>query len=169
MFDLMNQKERDEYDKRFDIDLLSRRLVTITLWIYNHADYKNLDLGYFGSSTGAATALYAASRLDDIIKAIVCRGGKPELVTEHIKDVKCPTLQIVGELDFHTIKMNRKAATKMNCTNQVVVVPGASHLFEEPGKMDQVAKDAVTWFKKYLKVGAMDPSLEYDLPGESYD
>lgn len=169
MFDLMGKNEEDHYEKRFDIDLLTRRLVAITLWVYNHSEYKNFDLGYFGSSTGAATALNAATRLDSIIKAVVCRGGRPELVSEHLSEVKCPVLQIVGELDFHTIKMNRDAEKKLRCTNQVAVVPGASHLFEEPGKMDLVARDAVTWFKKYLKVGAMDPSLEYDLPGEDYE
>lgn len=169
LFDLMGKNEKNDYEKRFDLELLTRRLVAITLWIYNHAEYKDLELGYFGSSTGAATALNAAARLDTIIKAVVCRGGRPELVKEQLSEIRCPTLQIVGELDFHALKMNREAAKKLNCPNQVVVVPGASHLFEEPGKMDLVAKDAITWYKKHLKVGPMDPALEYDLPGEDYD
>lgn len=169
LFDLVGQSEKDEYKKRMDIELLTRRLVAITLWMYNHSEYKDYDLGYYGSGTGAATALSAAARLNDLIKAVVCRGGRPDMAENQLKNVKCPTLLITGELDFHTLKINRKASENLTCINQLVVIPGASNLFEEPGKMNLVAKDAVTWFRKYLREGVMDPSLEYDLPGEEYD
>lgn len=169
LFDLVGQNEKNDYEKRLDIELLTRRLVAITLWMYNHSEYKDYDLGYFGSGTGAATALCAAAQLHDLIKAVVCRGGQPDLAAKQLKKVKCPTLFILGELDFHAMKVNRKASEKLNCISQVVVIPGASHLFEEPGKMKLVGKDTVTWFRKYLKEGVMDPSLEYDLPGEEYE
>ncbi len=169
LFDLMSNHEKEDYEKRFDIDLLTRRLVSITLWIYNHSEYAEYDLGYFGSGTGAASALRASTQLDSIVKAVISRGGRLDMISdEKLRQVKCPTLLIVGELDFHTLKMNRKAMKQLQCANQLMVVPGASHLIEEPGKMNQVAKGAVTWFSKYLKVGSMDPSLEYDLPGEDY-
>lgn len=169
LFDLMSNHEKEDYEKRFDMDLLTRRLVSITLWVYQHSEYAELDLGYFGSGTGAATALRASAKLDSIIKAVITRGGRLDLVTnEELKQVKCPTLFIVGELDFHTLKMNRKALEKMHCTKQLMVVPGASHLIEEPGKMNQVAKGAVTWYSKFLKEGTMEPSLEYELPGDDY-
>ncbi|NGP76584.1 alpha/beta hydrolase [Balneolaceae bacterium YR4-1] len=169
LFDLMSNHEKEDYEKRFNMDLLTRRLVSITLWIYQHSEYTDLDLGYFGSGTGAATALRAAAKLDSMIKAVISRGGRLDLVKdEELKEVKCPTLLIVGELDFHTLKVNRKAFKNMHCTKQLMVVPGASHLIEEPGKMKQVAKGAVTWYSKFLKEGTMDPSLEYELPGEDY-
>lgn len=169
LFDLMSDHEKEDYDKRFDIDLLTRRLVSITLWIYNHAEYADYDLGYFGSGTGAASALRAATQLDSIIKAVISRGGRLDLVTdEKLGAVKSPTLLIVGELDFHTLKLTHNAMKQLRCPYQLMVVPGASHLIEEPGKMKQVANGAVTWYKKYLRAGEMDPSFEYDLPGEDY-
>lgn len=169
LFDLMSNHEKENYEKRFDIDLLTRRLVSITLWIYNHSEFAEYDLGYFGSGVGAASALRASTQLDSIVKAVISRGGRLDLVSDDkLRQVKCPTLLIVGELDFHTLKMNRKAMKQLRCSNQLMVVPGASHLIEEPGKMNQVAKGAITWFSKYLKVDIMDPSLEYDLHGEDY-
>lgn len=169
LFDLMSDHEKEDYEKRFDIDLLTRRLVSITLWIYNHSEYADFDLGYFGSGTGAASALRASTQLESIIKAVISRGGRLDLVSdEKLREVKCPTLLIAGELDFHTLKLNRKAIKQLRCPNQLMVVPGASHLIEEPGKMKQVAKGAITWYRKHLRVGSMDPSLEYDLPGEEY-
>jgi len=167
LFDLMSHKETEKYDQRFDIELLTRRLVSITLWIYNHAEYQHLELGYLGSGTGSASALSAAVKLENIIKAVVSRGGRTDLVPKEILNkVVSPTLLIVGELDFHTLKLNKKTSKHLRCPNQLMVVPGASHLMEEPGKMKLVANGSITWFGKYLKAGKMDPALEYDLPGE---
>ena len=152
--DLLTATE-DEYDRRtaelrFDIELLARRLDGITDWCEGAAELRSLPLGYFGASTGAAAALVAAARRADI-RAIVSRGGRPDLAGADLARVKAPTLLIVGSLDYPVIEMNRSAQQKLAAENEMVIVPGAGHLFEEIGALERVAELARDWFEKYLK------------------
>jgi len=150
--DLLTEREQFEDNKRFDIELLSQRLITITNWFRNHAEYSRLGLGFFGASTGAASALKASVELKcDVIKAVVSRGGRPDLISEDLGKITTPTLLIVGELDFEVIELNRFVYNKLTCPKQFVILPAASHLFEEPGKLEEVGKLAIQWFSKYFK------------------
>ena len=135
---------------RFDIELLSRRLVGATDWLKTNSLTMRLEIGYFGASTGAAAALVAASERAGIIRAIVSRGGRPDLAHDSLARVQAPTLLIVGGNDEPVIGMNRQAMSKMNAKCKLVIVPGATHLFEEPGKLDEVAGLAREWFLQYL-------------------
>lgn len=169
LFGLLGEHEQDNYHKRFDIDMLTRRLVCITTWINNHSEYKAFDLGYFGSGTGAAPALNASAKLAEVIKAVVSRGGRTDLVhVELIPKIKCPVLLIAGELDFHTLRLNRVLLKKLNGPKQLMVVPGGSHLLEEPDKLDKVAQATATWFGKYLQKSKARTEPDYDLPDERY-
>jgi len=150
LFDLLSEEEDLVYSRRFDIELLTHRLMAITNQIATHPEYKALDIAYFGASTGSASALSAAVQLGSQIKAVVSRGGRPDLVINQLPQLQCPTLLIVGELDFEVIKLNKQALDQMFCAKNMVIVPGASHLFEEPGKLDVVARHAAGWFEKYL-------------------
>lgn len=166
LFDLMGNHEKEEYAKRFDLDIITRRLASITLWLYNHSEYKDFDLGFLGLGTGAASAMQAAAQLNSIIKALVSYGGRTDLVdADELKDIHCPVFFIAGELDFHTLKLNRDTMSELNCTKQLMVVPGATHLIEEPGKMELATKGTISWFNKYLRTYEMNPSLAYNLPG----
>ncbi|ADI74420.1 dienelactone hydrolase [Methanohalobium evestigatum Z-7303] len=155
LIDLLTPDE-DETDRltgrlRFDIDLLSRRLVTATNWVLNNPETSNLNIGYFGASTGAAAALIAAAQHPMYINAVVSRGGRPDLA-EHIFDrVQAPTLLIVGGNDPKVIELNKWAMERMNAKKKLEIVPGATHLFEEPGKLEEVSRLAGEWFKQYLK------------------
>jgi putative phosphoribosyl transferase len=146
LFDLLTQEE--ELDRRnvFDVELLARRLVEATRWLAADPDADRLPIAYFGASTGAAAALLAAAELGDGISAVVSRGGRPDLAWEGLSEVQAPTLLIVGGADRVVLDLNQAAAAQLTCPNELVIVPGATHLFEEPGALEQVAELATTWF-----------------------
>jgi len=135
---------------RFDIGLLAERLAGATDWLTENDLTQHLNIGYFGASTGAAAALVAAAERRGAVKAVVSRGGRPDLAFDYLPKVKAPTLLIVGGDDEPVIGMNRDAMEKMKAQCKLVIVPGATHLFEEPGKLDEVAKLARDWFLRYL-------------------
>lgn len=155
LFDLLTSKEEAidnitaEY--RFNIELLSQRLLLVTEWILKNELTKKLKIGFFGASTGASATLIAASFLKDKIKAIVSRGGRPDLAKEKLYKVISPTLLIVGGNDLTVIELNKMAYDMLKCEKILEIIPGASHLFEEPNKLEEVAKLASSWFKKHLK------------------
>ena len=132
---------------RFDIELLAHRLVGGTDWVTQRPDTRHLAIGYFGASTGAAAALVAATQRADVIGAIVSRGGRPDLAGAALPHVRAPTLLIVGGSDVHVIQLNRIALAELRCKKQLIIVPGATHLFEEPGALDEVARLACEWFQ----------------------
>jgi pimeloyl-ACP methyl ester carboxylesterase len=138
---------------RFDIGFLARRLVGITDWLHGGADTRMLKLGLFGSSTGAAGALFAAAERPDSVAAVVSRGGRPDLAAPVLERVKAPTLLIVGGHDYPVIDMNRTALASLRSEKKLVIVPGATHLFEEPGTLEKVAELARDWFVRYLTGG----------------
>jgi putative phosphoribosyl transferase len=135
---------------RFDIGLLAERLVGATDWLTRHPDTRHLRIGYFGASTGAAAALVAAAERPDAVGAVVSRGGRPDLAGPALPLVRAPTLLIVGGNDFQVIELNRAAFEQLRCEKQLVIVPGATHLFEEPGALDEVARLAREWFERHL-------------------
>ena len=143
---------------RFDIPLLAARLAIATVWSRNRADVGRLPIGYFGASTGAAAALVAAANCPEAVGAIVSRGGRPDLAGEALGRVRAPTLLIVGSADREVLDLNRHAAHMLAAHNQLVVVPGATHLFEEPGALDQAANHALSWFKRYLAAPQQAPA-----------
>jgi putative phosphoribosyl transferase len=143
---------------RFDIELLAERLVDATDWLTQLPDTKDLRVGYFGASTGAAAALAAAALRPDPVGAIVSRGGRPDLAGAALMRVRAPTLLIVGEKDVQVIELNRAALAQLRCEKRLVVVPGATHLFEEPGALDVVAQLARDWFERHLISGRDTPS-----------
>jgi pimeloyl-ACP methyl ester carboxylesterase len=154
LFDLLTPEE-EEIDNvtahlRFDIDLLSERLIGTTDWVLQNPATKNLNIGYFGASTGAAAALIAASKRPDKIAAVVSRGGRPDLADQALSGVEAPTLLIVGGKDYQVIDMNREALKMLNCKKELQIIPGATHLFEEEGALEEVAKIAGNWFVEYL-------------------
>ena len=155
LFDLLTADEEsvDEAtgELRFDILFLSKRLLDATRWLIQQPEMAQMRLGYFGASTGAAAALVAAAQLRDTIAAIVSRGGRPDLAGEALPHVKAPTLLIVGENDEPVIGMNRGALLKLGSqVKRIAVVPRASHLFEEPGALEEVARLAADWFKTHF-------------------
>jgi putative phosphoribosyl transferase len=149
LFDLLTEEEDKYYHNRFDIDLLTKRLAGATGWLEGHPAAKDCRIGYFGASTGAASALKAAAYLPRI-QAVVSRGGRPDLAMEQLSAVEAPTLLIVGGLDFEVLEMNKEAYLRLRCEKKLKVVTGATHLFEEAGKMEIVAELAGDWFEKYL-------------------
>lgn len=150
LFDLLTDEEDRNYLTRFDIDLLTRRLAGATEWLEKLPASKGSLIGYFGASTGAASALRAASLFPKII-AVVSRGGRPDMAKDALSKVKAPTLLIVGSLDHDVVLLNREAYSKLTCEKKLEIVEGASHLFEEPGKMEIVSSLAANWFKHHLK------------------
>lgn len=149
--DLLTPKEDTAIQNRFNISMLTERLKQLTQWAVKHPQLKKLPVGYFGASTGAASAINAAACFGDEVKALVSRGGRPDLAAENaLASLKCPTLLIVGSLDNEVIKLNRKAFQKMKCVKHIDIVRGASHLFEETGKLHIVSQLAEDWFEKYL-------------------
>ncbi|MGA7794032.1 MAG: dienelactone hydrolase family protein, partial [Candidatus Acidiferrales bacterium] len=156
LFDLLTRREEsiDQYsgELRFDIPFLAKRLVGATKWIMNSPDTKDLKVGYFGASTGAGAALVAAAELPDVVSAVVSRGGRPDLAKNSLDAVRAPTLLIVGEEDEPVIGMNRDALAKLKSPDKkLVIVPGATHLFEEPGTLEEVARVAAEWFSSHFK------------------
>jgi len=136
---------------RFDIGLLAGRLVTVTDWLVQETETRDLKIGCFGASTGAAAALVAAAERHDCVGALVSRGGRPDLAAAALPYVKAPTLLIVGGEDGLVIGMNQEALALLSVEKKLVVVPGASHLFEEPGALEKVAHLASDWFHPYLR------------------
>lgn len=151
LIDLLTEEEDRAYANRFDIDLLTDRLVEVTRYVSGLPGLGGFSVGYFGASTGAASALRAAANLSDIIHGIVSRGGRPDLAAGALVKVKAPTLLIVGSLDGDVITLNRRAYNMLTCEKKMDIVPGAGHLFEEPGKLAEVAELARDWFEHYLQ------------------
>jgi putative phosphoribosyl transferase len=155
LFDLLTPDEEEEDAEsghlRFNIPWLAERLVSVTRWAALCAATKSLRLGYFGSSTGAAAALVAAASLGRTIDAVVSRGGRPDLASDALPRVHAPTLLIVGGADALVLQLNRQAYARLHCPKELAVVPGASHLFEEEGALEQVAHLAARWFQDHWK------------------
>ncbi len=150
LLDLLTPEEDADYSKRFDIDLLAHRLSIATKWLQKQQDTKNLKIGYFGASTGAAAAIQSAAGNISTIKAIVSRGGRPDLAMPYLEKISAPTLFIVGGNDEIVIELNSEAYNNLKCDKKFEIVKGATHLFEEPGTLEQVAILAEQWFDKYL-------------------
>ncbi|MGD6806198.1 MAG: dienelactone hydrolase family protein [Candidatus Bathyarchaeia archaeon] len=154
LFDLLTPEEEEtdvftaEY--RFNIALLAERLVGATKWLRNNPQTHSLKIGYFGASTGAAAALIAAAKMPEAVAAVVSRGGRPDLAGSYLAEVEAPTLLLVGGWDEEVITLNRSAQAQMHNINRLVIVEGASHLFEEPGKLEEVAAHSREWFLRYL-------------------
>ena len=151
LFDLLTPKEDTIYENRFDIELLTERLLKVTQWVRNYNQHKQLPIGYFGASTGAASALRAAAKMNKTIKAVVSRGGRPDLALRILNNVKTPSLLIVGGNDPDVITLNKQAKARISGICELKIIDGASHLFTEPGKLDMVANLSIEWFDKYLK------------------
>jgi len=157
LLDLLTAEEdrvdRETAELRFDIGLLTRRLVSATQWARQNASFASLPFGYFGASTGAAAALAAAAGLPKEIAAVVSRGGRPDLAgADALSQVRAPTLLIVGGADRTVIELNRAAAAHLHAEHELTIVPNAGHLFEEPGALAEVARLASLWFAKYFAV-----------------
>lgn len=161
LFDLLTHAEevaeRDTGALRFDIALLADRLRSTADWLRKRPDTSHLQIGYFGASTGAAAALVAAAQDPDIVGAVVSRGGRPDLAGNALARVRAPTLLIVGGYDDLVLELNREALAQLTCEKRLEVVPGATHLFEEPGTLDQAAGLARDWFVRHLRPIAPDP------------
>jgi putative phosphoribosyl transferase len=158
LFDLLTREE-ETIDRltgqlRFDINLLAERLVSATRWVMGRPDLQAFQIGYFGASTGAGAALVAAAKLPDAVAAVVSRGGRPDLAGEALGSVRAATLLIAGGNDEPVITMNRQALAKLRCPEKkLIIVPGATHLFEEPGTLEEVARIAAEWFTRHLGTG----------------
>jgi dienelactone hydrolase len=155
LFDLLTRDEESEDVStghlRFNIGLLTKRLVDATLWLEGLPDARRLGLGFFGASTGAAAALAAAAEIGLAVDAVVSRGGRPDLAGESLARVTAPTLLLVGALDPLVLRLNEQALANLRCEKKLTVVPNASHLFEEPGALDAVARLAAEWFRLHLR------------------
>lgn len=151
LFDLLTRQEDQNYTTRFEISLLTQRLLAATAWLGAETKTSKLKIGYFGASTGAAAALQAAAKLGRKIAAVVSRGGRPDLAgVSALEKVMSPTLLLVGRADDGVIELNEQAYSRLQCEKQLVLIPGATHLFEEPGTLEQVANQAADWFAHYL-------------------
>lgn len=153
LFDLLGEDEAEDRRKVFDVELLAARLLGAALWLGRQPEARRLRLGYFGASTGAAAALVAAALRPDLVGAVVSRGGRPDLARDHLPDVQAPTLLLVGGLDSDVIELNRMALALLRCPRELTIVPGATHLFPEPGALESVALAAAGWFGKHLAAG----------------
>lgn len=151
LLDLLTEEEADDRRKVFDIDLLADRLLLAKSWLEAEPCTQHLRIGYFGASTGAGAALQAAAREPSNIGAVVSRGGRPDLAEAYLPSITAPTLLIVGGHDEPVIEMNQTAYELLTCEKKLVIVPGATHLFEEPSTLEQVAEHASRWFQQYLK------------------
>jgi dienelactone hydrolase len=140
---------------RFDVEMLAERLLEISEWLPRNGATRDLRLGYFGASTGAGAALVAAARFPERVAAVVSRGGRPDMAGSWLARVRAPTLLIVGGNDTPVIAMNREARSRMTCPTELEIIPGATHLFEEPGALERVAELARAWF--LLRLGAVTP------------
>lgn len=151
LFDLLTLEEDNTYENRFNIDLLSSRLVSATRWIGQQNEVQHLPIGYFGASTGAASALKAAAYLGPYVKAVVSRGGRPDLALPVLHNVHAATLLVVGGADHPVIPLNEKAFDALPEPKHLEIVPAAGHLFEEPGKLEAVSWLAANWYKQHLQ------------------
>jgi putative phosphoribosyl transferase len=152
LMDLLTPEEDMDYQTRFDIPLLTQRLLIATRWVKAEALTKDLPIGYFGASTGAAAALQAAAASGEEIRAVVSRGGRPDLAgQESLGHITCPTLLLVGGWDDVVIELNREAYACIHCEKELSIIPDATHLFEEPGTLEEVAHQATAWFVQHLK------------------
>lgn len=150
LIDLLTREEEEDRRNVFDIDLLADRVLMASAWLREHTGTNRLPLGYFGASTGAGAALQAAARASFRIGAIVSRGGRPDLAERFLPQVTAPTLLLIGGEDQPVIEMNRHAYRLLRCSKQLTIIPGATHLFEEPGTLEQVAEHALKWFQQHL-------------------
>jgi pimeloyl-ACP methyl ester carboxylesterase len=150
LFDLLTPDEDRTYETRFDIQLLTRRLLEARAFWLRRPEASGRVIGYFGASTGAAAALLAAAREPEGVGAVVSRGGRPDLAMEELPSVRAPTLLIVGSRDEAVLELNRRARARLVCEAELAVVPGATHLFEEPGTLEQVEALAADWFVRHL-------------------
>lgn len=150
LVDLLTESEDQDYQNRFNIELLTNRLIQLVKWVKNQAQIKHLPIGLFGASTGAAAALKCAANMPNDIKTIVSRGGRPDLAAEVLNNIKSPTLLIVGENDPDVINLNKQSYLSLTCIKKLEIVPGATHLFEEPGTLEKVSLLAAKWFKDYI-------------------
>jgi dienelactone hydrolase len=151
LFDLLTSAEDQNYETRFDIALLTQRLLSATAWMQTNPNTRTLKIGYFGASTGAAAALQAAAKVANKIAAVVSRGGRPDLAgAVALRNVTAPTLLIVGGADYGVIELNQQADALLNCEKKLILIPGATHLFEEPGTLQQAAHSAADWFVQHL-------------------
>ena len=151
LLDLLTPEEDRDASRRFEIGLLTQRLLTATVWLRQQALTQQLPLAYFGASTGAAAAVKAAANAGSGIRAVVSRGGRPDMAEpQELARVQCPTLLLVGQNDTEVLQLNRLAASFLHCTNSLRVIAGATHLFEEPGTLEAVAKQAADWFERHL-------------------
>jgi alpha-beta hydrolase superfamily lysophospholipase len=160
LFDLLSEEEDRVYENRFDIDLLTMRLIDVTQFMQQQENTKDLPIGYFGASTGAASALRAAAFYRTDIKAVVSRGGRPDLALSELHKVTAPTLLIVGGWDNVVIELNQKAYKKLTCDRKLEIVPHATHLFEEKGKLEEVARLSADWFAAYLSIEKVEKNVQ---------
>lgn len=150
LFDLLTREEDADYENRFNIDLLARRLAAVARWVAARPEAAGMKVGFFGSSTGAAAALQGAAESGADIAAVVSRGGRPDLVMHYLPNVSAPTLLIVGERDTGVLDLNRQALARLTSEKELAIIPGATHLFEEPGALEKVAELARDWFLRHL-------------------
>lgn len=159
LFDLLTESEAENHDLVFDIPLLAGRLLQATAWLADERLTRHLPIGCFGASTGAAAALVAAAEAPAEIRAVVSRGGRPDLAGDRLRDVQAPTLLIVGERDEVVLDLNRAAFRQLRGVKELVIVPDATHLFEEPGTLEEAARHAARWFRLHLGVPASAGSV----------
>jgi pimeloyl-ACP methyl ester carboxylesterase len=157
LFDLLTEEESQDRANVFDMNLLAERLLAATRWAVQDPDTRALRLGYFGASTGAGAALIAAARAPDRIGAVVSRGGRPDLAGDWLPKVQAPTLLIVGGFDATVVGLNQAALERLGGPKRLAIVPGATHLFEEPGTLEQVSRLASDWFSHYLRAPEAAP------------
>jgi dienelactone hydrolase len=151
LFDLLTKEEGEIYANRFNIDLLTERLIHVTKYMASLPQCSGFKIGLFGASTGAASALRTAAYLPEIINAIVSRGGRPDLAIDIAPVIKAPTLLIVGELDYDVLELNKKVFKALKCEKKLDIIPGATHLFEESGTLNQASSLATDWFNLHLR------------------
>lgn len=149
LFDLLSEDEAQSREAVFDIPLLADRLRSVTAWARSHGSIGQLPIGYFGASTGAAAALWAAAEPNSPVRAVVSRGGRPDLALQRLQDVRCPTLLIVGGEDEGVIELNEIAQARLPFS-ELLIIPGATHLFEEPGALNEVGRASREWFLRHL-------------------
>ena len=153
LFDLLTPDEELDRTNVFDILLLARRLIDAVDWVEDQPTAQNLPIGLFGASTGAAAAIVAAASLGDRVRAIVSRGGRPDLAGEALDQVRTPTLLVVGGADYGVIELNEKALARLKSEKAMAIIPGTTHLFPEPGALEAVIEHALRWFDRFLGAG----------------
>ena len=161
LFDLLTEAEDRTYANRFDIDLLTERLAVVTDWVTHSPLTTTLTVGYFGASTGAAAAIQAAAATPATVRALVSRGGRVDLAGEALEQLRLPTLLIVGQRDFAVRQLNEEAYRRLQCPKELAEIPDATHLFEEPGTLEQVAELATAWFAQYLPIPTRVPASSH--------